>query len=137
VPDADDLLDAAPDPGAEIAQPGELVAFSCPDCGGTLWETVSGDASSYRCRVGHAYTINSLLDRHGEAVERALWTAYRTLEERAAIARRVSRRLAGSGRVESAERFERQAQIAERQARELKTVLDAVEPAEAEPQVAG
>jgi two-component system, chemotaxis family, protein-glutamate methylesterase/glutaminase len=104
--------------------PGELVAFSCPDCGGTLRETEAGGTTSYRCRVGHAYTLESLLARHGETVERALWTAYRALEERAAMARRVARRLADRGRSESAGRFERRAGIAESEADDLKSILD-------------
>lgn len=125
----DDLPDAAPAPAAEIAQPGEMVAFSCPDCSGTLWETEAGGTASYRCRVGHAYTLNNLVARQGETVERVLWVAYRALEERSAMSRRVARRLAERGRGESAARFERQAETAERNAVELKDVLDAFETA--------
>jgi two-component system chemotaxis response regulator CheB len=125
----DDLPDAAPAPSAEIAQPGQMVAFSCPDCGGTLWETEAGGTTSYRCRVGHAFTLNNLVARQGESVERALWTAYRALEERSAMSRRIARRLAERGREESAERFERQAEVAERNASELKDVLGAFEAA--------
>lgn len=123
------MIDPAPNPSAEHAQPGELAPISCPDCGGSLWEVDVGGVSSFRCRVGHAYTINSLVDRHGEAVERALWTAYRALEERAAMSRRVGRRLADRGRTESARRFERQAEVAARQADELKRILDVIEAA--------
>jgi two-component system chemotaxis response regulator CheB len=124
--------DAAPRPSAEVAQPGELVAFSCPECGGTLWETVTGGTTSYRCRVGHAYTLNSLIARHSETVERALWTAYRALEEQAAMSNRVSRRLAERGRDESSRRFERRAEIAAEQAEGLKEVLDGLVEAGAE-----
>jgi two-component system chemotaxis response regulator CheB len=124
VPSDDDPTGAAPAPSAEVAQPGELVAFSCPECGGTLWETVTGGTTSYRCRVGHAYTLNSLIARHSETVERALWTAYRALEEQAAMSNRVSRRLAERGRAESSERFERRAELAAAQAEGLKEVLD-------------
>jgi two-component system chemotaxis response regulator CheB len=120
----DDALEAAPAPDAEVAQQGEIVSFSCPECGGTLWETKAGGTVSFRCRVGHAYTLNNLLARHGETVERALWTAYRALEERSAMSRRVARRLADRGRIESSERFERQAEIAASQARDLKALLD-------------
>jgi two-component system chemotaxis response regulator CheB len=129
MPPPDDLPDAAPAPAAEIAQPGEMVSFSCPDCGGTLWETEAGATTSYRCRVGHAYTLENLLARQGDSVERALWTAYRALEERSATSRRVARRLAQRGREAAAARFERQAQVAERNASELKNVLDAFEAA--------
>jgi two-component system chemotaxis response regulator CheB len=139
---SEDPPEPAPAPSAEIAQPGEIVAFSCPECGGTLWETEAGSTVSYRCRVGHAYTLHNLLVRHGETVERALWTAYRALEERAAMSRRVSRRLADRGRLESAERFERQAEISADHAAELKTILDhldtgALEAEETEAQAAG
>jgi two-component system chemotaxis response regulator CheB len=127
MPAPDDLPDAAPAPSAEIAQPGAMVAFSCPDCGGTLWETEAGGTMSYRCRVGHAYTLNNLAARQTETVERALWSAYRALEERAAMSRRLARRLADRGREESAARFERQAEVAEDRAGELKAVLDSFE----------
>jgi two-component system, chemotaxis family, protein-glutamate methylesterase/glutaminase len=138
-PPPNGLPDAAPAPSAEIAQSGEMVAFSCPDCGGTLWETEAGKTTSYRCRVGHAYTLNTLVARQGETVERALWTAYRALEERSAMSRRVARRLADRGRVESAARFERQAEIAEQRGGELKAVLETFDAAaaETEPQIAG
>jgi two-component system chemotaxis response regulator CheB len=119
----------APNPSAEKAQPGNLAPFSCPDCGGTLWETRAGGVWSYRCRVGHAYTMNSLAARQAESLERILWSAYRALEERAGMSRRVARRLAERGRVQSAGRFERQAEISARQAERLKELLDALEPA--------
>ena len=119
--------DPAPAPGAEHAHPGELAPFSCPDCGGSLWATAQGGIETFRCRVGHAYTLNNLVARHGEAVERGLWTAYRALEERAAMSRRVARRLADRERHESADRFERQAREAMTQAEQLKRLLDELE----------
>jgi hypothetical protein len=45
------------------------------------------------------------------------------------MSRRIARRLAERGREESAERFERQAEVAERNASELKDVLGAFEAA--------
>jgi two-component system chemotaxis response regulator CheB len=131
----------APDPSAEDAQPGELAPFSCPDCGGTLWETRNGDVTSYRCRVGHAFSISALAAKNADAVEHALWVAYRALEEKAAVSRRVARRLTGADRHASATRFERQADVAARQAGVLKTVLDelqpAIDPVEAAAQASG
>jgi len=119
--------DQAPDPSAEDAQPGELAPFACPDCGGTLWERSAGETVSYRCRVGHAFTLNSLVARHDESLERTLWAACRALEERAAISRRVARRLLEGGRRDSAGRFDRQATTAARQAAHLKGLLDELE----------
>src|SRR5262245_28380544 len=35
-------------------------SFSCPDCGGVLWELERDDILRFRCRVGHAYTARAL-----------------------------------------------------------------------------
>ena len=123
-PKETDVDEAAPAPAAEEAQPGDLAPFSCPDCGGTLWMTTQGEIDSYRCRVGHAYSTNGLVVRHAEALERAMWSAYRALEEQAGMSRRVARRLAERDRPESSERFERQAEETTRQAEQLKRILD-------------
>jgi two-component system chemotaxis response regulator CheB len=64
--------------------------FICPDCGGALWERTEEGAKKFRCRIGHAYSPESLLDAENESVESALWSAVRSLEESAAIARRVA-----------------------------------------------
>ena len=119
--------DPAPAPAAEEAQPGDLAPFSCPDCGGTLWVTNHGEIETYRCRVGHAYSTNALVARHADTLERAMWTAYRALEEQAAMSRRVARRLTERDRSESAARFERQAAEAVRNADDLKTILDGLQ----------
>ncbi|NUR76208.1 MAG: chemotaxis protein CheB [Thermoleophilia bacterium] len=119
--------DQAPNPGGEDAQPGEIAPFACPDCGGTLWEKEEGDTMSYRCRVGHAFTMNSLIVRHVDTLERTLWAACRALEERATMSRRVARRLNDGDRTSSARRFERQAKVSAEQAAQLKTLLDSLE----------
>jgi two-component system chemotaxis response regulator CheB len=121
-------MDPAPTPSTEQAQPGEIAPFQCPDCGGTLWESETSGITTYRCRVGHAYAVNSLLAKHAETVEGTLWTAYRALEEKAAMSHRIARRLRERKREESAARFDRQAETATRQAEELKRILDDLEP---------
>jgi two-component system, chemotaxis family, protein-glutamate methylesterase/glutaminase len=129
----DPMLDPAPDPSAEQAQRGDLAPFSCPDCGGALWEANEGELATYRCRVGHGFSENSLAARHAETVEQALWTAYRALEEKAALSGRVARRLADRGRKDSAARFERQAAGSARHAAQIRVVLDGLEaPPDAE-----
>src|SRR5262249_53139874 len=34
--------------------PGRPSAFSCPECGGVLWELDDGELPRFRCRAGHA-----------------------------------------------------------------------------------
>ena len=45
--------------------------YSCPNCGGVLWEVDDGGTPRFRCRVGHAYGALSLAVQHGPAVEGA------------------------------------------------------------------
>jgi two-component system, chemotaxis family, protein-glutamate methylesterase/glutaminase len=70
------------------------LAPSCPECGGALREITDGELLRYRCHVGHAYDADLLLGAQTEVVERALWTALRALEERAALLRRMARQQA-------------------------------------------
>jgi two-component system chemotaxis response regulator CheB len=80
-------------------RPGQPSAFSCPDCGGVLWEIDEGEFSRFRCRVGHAYSPETMLAAQGDVLEEALWTAMKTLEESA----RLSKRLAAAERQRSHE----------------------------------
>ena len=59
--------------------------LTCPECSGILREVREGDVLRFRCRVGHAYTSQTMLEAQGEAVEKALWTAVRSLEERSIL----------------------------------------------------
>jgi two-component system chemotaxis response regulator CheB len=80
-------------------RPGQPSAFSCPDCGGVLWEIDDGEFTRFRCRVGHAYSPETMLAAQGDVLEEALWTAMKTLEESA----RLSKRLAAAERERSHE----------------------------------
>jgi two-component system, chemotaxis family, protein-glutamate methylesterase/glutaminase len=103
--------------------PGEPSGFTCPECGGALWELEEGELTRFRCRVGHAYSAASLLAGHSDALEAALWTGYRALEERAAMAKRIAERLRKRGQGRTAQRFDAQVLEAETQARTLRKVL--------------
>jgi hypothetical protein len=39
-----------------------------------------GELTRFRCRVGHAYSADSLLAEQSSGLETALWTAFRALE---------------------------------------------------------
>ena len=98
-------------------------AFVCPECGGSLWELHDGELVRYRCRVGHAFSAQSLLAEQGEAVEDALWTALRALEERASLLYRMARRAASYEHKATESRFSKEAVMIDQQAELLRQLL--------------
>jgi two-component system chemotaxis response regulator CheB len=103
--------------------PGRPSGFSCPDCHGVLWQIRDGGLERYRCRVGHAWSPESLLTQQSEALEAALWIALRSLEERAALARRLAEPARERGHRITATRFEEQAAEAQQAARLVRDLL--------------
>ena len=93
--------------------------FSCPDCGGNLFEISEGGVLRLQCAVGHVYSPESFAEEQGHELERALWTATRTLDDRAVLFDRMAVRARANGHATSADGFERQAHAA----REHATVI--------------
>lgn len=104
-------------------RPGERAGFSCPECGGTLWELREGELIRYRCRVGHAYAPDTLLASQSEKLEAALWAALRGLEEKASLSRRLTDRASESGYQASIHHFASQAREAEEHAAMIRAIL--------------
>lgn len=86
---------------------GVTTDFSCPECSGTLYETETGGVTSFQCHVGHAFSPESLVDAQSSALEAALWTALRTLEESALMAHRMVHRMSDRGSEQAVARFRR------------------------------
>jgi len=107
----------------EGEHPGQPSGFSCPDCNGVLWEIQTGRLQRYRCRVGHAWSPESLLTQQTEALEAALRIAMRTLEERAALSWRLAEPARRRGHSITATRFEEQATEAQQAARLVRNLL--------------
>jgi two-component system chemotaxis response regulator CheB len=74
----------------KVSQLGERSLFSCPDCGGGLWEIGSNGDRRFRCHVGHAYTEAGLLSGMEASTESALWTALRIIEERRNLLQKIA-----------------------------------------------
>ena len=84
---------AMEDEGHEVADEGPM-AFGCPECGGVLRAIDDGEWLMFRCLVGHAYSPEALLDAQVDGLESALWTALRSLEEKADLLERMAERIA-------------------------------------------
>ena len=84
-----DYAERALEGGGALEMQGRPSRFTCPDCGGSLWESPDETDTKFRCRVGHAWTAAALLEQQADTLEQALWTALRALAERADLARRM------------------------------------------------
>lgn len=98
-------------------------AFSCPDCGGVLWEIHDGDLLRFRCRVGHAFSVESMFSGQADEIEAALWAAMKTLEESASLARRMMKQAKDRGQDWLARSFEERLAEAERHSTLIGQVL--------------
>jgi two-component system chemotaxis response regulator CheB len=106
-----------------LDRPGHPSGFSCPDCHGVLFHIEEGMLRRFRCRVGHAWSVDSLLAQHGQAVEGALWMALRSLEEKAALCAELADGARVSGYTLTADRFAEQAGEAQAAAETIRTIL--------------
>jgi two-component system chemotaxis response regulator CheB len=97
--------------------------FTCPECHGTLFLTEGGGVESFRCRVGHGFSAESLLADQSGSLEAALWTALRALEERNDLMRRMTERARQQGQLNAAERFEERVVDGDRNIGLIKQVL--------------
>jgi len=111
---------------------GDASLLTCPDCGGVLIERDEGQVIRFACRVGHAYSPESLVEEQGAALESALWHAMRTLEERADLLRRIARRAERRGAGETEERLRRRAEHATDQAENIRSTILHLRGGEAE-----
>jgi two-component system chemotaxis response regulator CheB len=102
------------DQQARDGRPGNVSIFTCPECGGCMWQVDDKKLVQFRCHVGHGYAAETLLAEQSEALEAALWTAVRTFREKSVLARQLARRARETGNATSAARFEDDAHVAER-----------------------
>ena len=107
----------------ETPREGKPSAFSCPDCHGVLWEVEEGELVRFRCRVGHAFSPDSLLASQSDSLEEALWVALRALEESAALAERLRERASDRGHTLAARRFAEQVEDAHQRAEIIRQAL--------------
>ncbi len=90
-PAGPDLLPERPVEQLEGTEAGARAELVCPICQGVLSEAQPGIVQHFRCHVGHAFSLQTLVGAQSESMERALGAAVRALEESAAMSRRLAR----------------------------------------------
>ena len=115
---AEDFAEQAGDERAE-----EATVYTCPDCGGVLWQAGAGPVLSFRCHIGHAYAPELLLHQKADELEAALWSSLRLLKEKATLNRQLATRNLAFGNGEVAERITEQAERDEQYAAAIQELL--------------
>src|SRR5918997_2437608 len=120
---AEDFVEQAGNGRAE-----ETTLFTCPDCGGVLWQGGEGPVLRFRCHVGHAFAPEVLLSQKSEELETALWSSLRLLKEKATLTLQLANRTrtSGNGNAAQAERIADQAKLDERHAQVIQELLEAM-----------
>ena len=103
----------------------DVTVYTCPACGGVMWQAEAGPPLRFRCHVGHAYVPELLLSQKSEEVEAALWSCVRLLREKATLTRQLATRTRATNGGEAA-RIEDQAELDERHAQVLRELLEAI-----------
>jgi len=76
--------------GITVSEPAPKPVFTCPECGGAVWESQEGSLLRFRCMVGHTLSLESMARAQGEDTEVALWAAVRSLKQNAHMLRRLA-----------------------------------------------
>lgn len=98
--------------------------YTCPDCGGVLWQSGREAGGGFRCHVGHSYAPEALIGPKSEEVEAALWACVRLLKEKATLIRQAAARSLAGGHGEIAGRIDEQALLDERRADVIRELLE-------------
>ncbi|RYX88507.1 chemotaxis protein CheB, partial [bacterium] len=99
--------------------------FSCPECGGRLWEIRNQPNKflRFRCHIGHAYTATSMLSETTEVVDNALSLALRTLEDRVNLLNQMAEDAVILGQDSIANIYRKQANTSSKHAQVINNLL--------------
>ena len=122
-PETRDIAEGGSDNIHHASSLGPPSPFTCPDCGGTLWESRDGQLSQFQCHVGHRYSGNALATAQSEALDHALWAGLRALEESAELRRRMARHARDRGMVAIAAEYDVQSNESEHRADVIRRIL--------------
>ena len=101
----------------------KLLEFTCPECRGPMHTLMNEGPPVYRCKIGHAYSVRTLLTEHSHTQERMMWSAALALDEAAVLAAEAAECLP-----ELREQLLEAGQEKQRQADSLKRLIEELRP---------
>ncbi|MFN2449033.1 MAG: chemotaxis protein CheB [Candidatus Baltobacteraceae bacterium] len=110
-------------PQPDERRDGRPSVFTCPDCGGTLWEQREGQMH-FRCRTGHSYSPETMASLQRDEIERALFSAMRALQERGDMLARISERALERGDARTVSRLQQQIETGKGEQDAINRILD-------------
>jgi two-component system chemotaxis response regulator CheB len=110
--------------------------YTCPECGGNMWEIKEDETTVFQCHTGHTLSPENLLGQQSEVLERTLWSALRGAVERGVLLREMANRARERGTTAESRAFESRmagrlegmADAANRDADELRRVIANLSP---------
>ena len=122
----DEADDTGTDNTIYTDEAGKKSDLVCPECGGSLVEYQGGKDDqlvSFRCRVGHRYSLHTLLESQSRVTEAALWAAVRSLEENGSICRRMAQQARASHQMSTEEQYLARAEDVRQHAEVIRRLL--------------
>jgi two-component system chemotaxis response regulator CheB len=110
-------------PASASSAPSDETDLVCPECGGAIRSFREHGVFRFHCRVGHDFSAESMYAAQDARLESALWTAIRTLEESASLARRLAKNARATGAPGAAARFEARERAASARAERVREAI--------------
>ncbi len=104
----------------------KLTPFTCPNCGGALWEVEEGNLDQYECHVGHRFGSEALKAFGDDRTENILWAAVRALQEDSMLRRRMAARATSRGMHTMARRWLNDAEKSGLRSRQVRELIEAM-----------
>jgi two-component system chemotaxis response regulator CheB len=74
----------------DLQRIGTASGYTCPECDGALWKIDGAVPTRFRCHTGHSFSMRILSKLQDDAVETALWSSIRALQENMKMAREMA-----------------------------------------------
>src|SRR5215216_2035202 len=88
-----------------VLELGELSAFTCPECHGSLVKITEGKFSRFRCHTGHGFTEDALLEAVMQSIGKMIWQVTRGLQETEMLLEHIGQHSRGAGDTDRAKNF--------------------------------